>query len=74
MRGAGDLIGTAQSGLPRFHIADPESQAGLMAVAQSDARAALEKDPDLTSPRGEAIRHLLWLMDQDQAFRLITVG
>lgn len=74
MRGAGDLIGTAQSGLPRFQIADMERQAGLMAVAQSDARALLESDPTLTSARGEAARGLLWLMKQDQAIRLISVG
>jgi ATP-dependent DNA helicase RecG len=74
MRGAGDLIGTAQSGLPRFRVADLESQAGLMAVAQSDARALLALDPDLTSPRGRAARNLLWLLDQDRAFRMISVG
>ena len=74
MRGAGDMIGTAQSGLPRFRIADLERQAPLMAVAQSDARALLAKDPDLTGPRGQAARVLLWLMKQDQAFRLISVG
>ena len=74
MRGAGDLIGTAQSGLPRFRVADLERQAGLMAVAQSDARALLAIDPDLTSPRGRAARLLLWLLDQDRAIRLISVG
>jgi ATP-dependent DNA helicase RecG len=74
MRSAGDMIGTAQSGLPRFRIADLERQAPLMAVAQSDARALLAKDPDLTGPRGQAARVLLWLMKQDQAFRLISVG
>ncbi|WP_170450029.1 ATP-dependent DNA helicase RecG [Ruegeria arenilitoris] len=74
MRGAGDLIGTAQSGLPRFQIADLERQAGLMAVAQSDARALLASDPKLTSERGQAARVLLWLMKQDQAIRLISVG
>ena len=74
MRGAGDLIGTAQSGLPRFRVADLERQAGLMAVAQSDARALLALDPDLTSPRGLAARLLLWLLDQDRAIRLIAVG
>lgn len=74
MRGAGDLIGTAQSGLPRFRVADMERQAGLMAVAQSDARALLATDPGLESPRGQAARVLLWLMGQDQAIRLITVG
>ncbi|MCL4151499.1 UNVERIFIED_CONTAM: hypothetical protein GTU68_016159 [Idotea baltica] len=74
LRGAGDVIGTAQSGLPRFQIADLERQAGLMAVAQSDARALLAKDPDLSSDRGRAARVLLWLMRQDRAIRLISVG
>ncbi|MCF8486348.1 MAG: ATP-dependent DNA helicase RecG [Rhodobacteraceae bacterium] len=74
MRGAGDLIGTAQSGLPRFRVADLERQAGLMAIAQSDARALLTIDPGLTSPRGQAARELLWLLDQDRAIRLIAVG
>jgi ATP-dependent DNA helicase RecG len=74
MRGAGDLIGTAQSGLPKFRIADLERQAALMAVAQSDARKLLGDDPGLTSARGEAARVLLWLMEQDRAIRLISVG
>ncbi|NCW64808.1 MAG: ATP-dependent DNA helicase RecG [Rhodobacteraceae bacterium] len=74
MRGAGDLIGTAQSGIPRFRIADMESMSSLMATAQSDARKLINDDPNLTSPRGEAARVLLWLMDQDQAIRLISVG
>jgi ATP-dependent DNA helicase RecG len=74
IRGAGDPIGTAQSGLPRFRIADPERQAGLMATAQTDARAMLEHDPDLTATRGRAARVLLWLFERDQAIRLIGVG
>lgn len=74
IRGAGDVIGTAQSGLPRFHIGDLEHQAGLMAVARQDARALLERDPDLSSARGQAIRFLMWFMQQEQAFRLISVG
>ena len=74
MRGAGDLIGTAQSGLPRFRVADLERQAALMALAQSDARKLLHDDPGLASPRGQAVRALLWLLDQDRAIRLISVG
>jgi ATP-dependent DNA helicase RecG len=74
MRGAGDVIGTAQSGLPRFRIADLERQAGLMQVAQDDARKLLHDDPDLTRERGRAVRVLLWLMEQDRAFRMIGVG
>src|SRR5690606_36033935 len=60
LRGAGDLIGVQQSGLPRFRIADLESQTGLMRMAQDDSRLLLELDPDLTSPRGAAMRVLLW--------------
>ncbi|RFP89161.1 ATP-dependent DNA helicase RecG [Rhodobacteraceae bacterium 63075] len=74
MRGAGDLIGTAQSGLPRFRVADMESQTALMKTAQSDARKLLADDPGLESARGKAARVLLWLMEQDQAIRLISVG
>lgn len=74
MRGAGDLLGTAQTGLPRFRIADLERQAGLLAVAQSDARKLLADDPHLGSPRGKAARVLLWLMEQDRAIRLLDVG
>ena len=74
MRGAGDLIGTAQSGLPKFRVADLERQGALMAIAQTDARKLLADDPDLTTPRGRAARMLLWLLDQDRAIRLISVG
>ncbi len=74
IRGAGDMIGTAQSGLPRFRIADLERQAALLELAQSDARKLLHDDPDLTSGRGRAARVLLWLMEQDRAIRLISVG
>jgi len=74
MRGAGDLIGTAQSGLPRFRVADLERQGALMAIAQTDARRLLADDPGLAGPRGQAARMLLWLLDQDRAIRLISVG
>lgn len=74
MRGAGDVIGMAQSGLPRFRMADLERQADLMEIAQSDARNLLANDPALESERGKAARLLLWLMEQDKAIRLIQVG
>ena len=74
MRGAGDVIGVAQSGVPRFRVADMEKHEALMAIAQSDARALLANDPELSGPRGQAARVLLWLMRQDEAIRLISVG
>ena len=47
LRGAGDLIGVQQSGLPRFRIADLETQAELMRMAQDDSRLLLAQDPEL---------------------------
>lgn len=74
MRGAGDVIGTAQSGLPRFRVADLERQADLLALARQDARLLIETDPGLTGPRGQAMRVLLWLMEQDRAIGLMAAG
>lgn len=74
MRGAGDVIGTAQSGLPRFRVADLERQSELLAIARQDARLLLELDPALASPRGLAIRNLMWLMEQDRAIALMAAG
>ena len=74
MRGAGDVIGTAQSGVPRFWIADLERQSALMQIAQADARKLLNDDPTLASERGQAVKTALWLYEQDKAIRLISVG
>ena len=74
IRGAGDVIGTAQSGLPRFRIADLAAQSGLQALAQRDARALLALDPELQGARGQSARVLLWLLEQDKAIRLLEVG
>ena len=74
MRGAGDALGTAQSGLPKFRVADLERQSGLMAMAQKDARHLIAMDPTLTSDRGKAARTLLWLLEQDRAIEMISVG
>ncbi len=74
MRGAGDLLGTAQSGLPKFRVGDLDTQASLMAIARDDARHLIANDPDLTGKRGRAARVLLWLLDADRALQMISVG
>ena len=74
LRGAGDVLGTRQSGLPDFRVADLEMHADLMAVAQDDARLLLTTDPTLEGERGRAMRTLLWLMEADEALRLLKVG
>ena len=74
IRGAGDLLGTAQSGLPRFRIASLERQAALMATAQVDARLLVDRDPALDTARGQAARTLLYLLSQDDGIRLLSIG
>ncbi|MCY3875478.1 MAG: ATP-dependent DNA helicase RecG [Rhodobacteraceae bacterium] len=74
MRGAGDLLGVHQSGLPEFRIADIENQGKLLRDAHKEARAFLECDPDLRTDRGQAVRTLLHLMEVGQSVRLISVG
>ncbi|MHA3913448.1 ATP-dependent DNA helicase RecG [Halovulum sp. GXIMD14793] len=74
LRGAGDVLGVQQSGLPRFRVADLENQAGLMQVAQDDARLLLSRDANLKTERGDALRQLLFLMEQDKAIRLLSAG
>jgi ATP-dependent DNA helicase RecG len=74
LRGAGDLLGVKQSGLPQFRVADLEHQEPLMKIAQDDARLLLEMDPNLLETRGKAARALLYLMDRDKAFLMLKVG
>ncbi len=74
LRGAGDVIGTAQSGLPRFRVADLERQADLMALAGTDARARIGDGPDADGRIDEALRMLLWLLDQQDGLRMLSVG
>ena len=74
LRGEGDVLGTRQSGMPGFHVARIEVHGRLLAPARDDASLALSRDPDLTSPRGAALRNLLYLFERDEAVRLIRSG
>jgi ATP-dependent DNA helicase RecG len=71
LRGAGDLLGVKQAGLPRMRLADLEVHGELMAVARDDARLILTRDEDLASERGQALRVLLYLMERDGAVRYL---
>ena len=74
LRGEGELLGTRQSGAPGFRIARLERHADLLEIARDDARLVLERDPELASPRGEALRILLYLHGRDDAVRLLRAG
>ena len=74
LRGEGDLLGTKQSGMPGFRVANLEYHGDLMQAARDDARLIVEKDPSLTGPRGAALRDLLYLFGRDEAIRLLKAG
>ena len=74
LRGPGEVLGKRQSGAEEFRMADPAAHADLLAVAHDDARLILTRDPDLKSPRGEALRTLLYLFGRDEAVRYLRAG
>ena len=68
------MLGVRQSGLPVFRLADLTAHAELLAVARDDANLILNKDPDLQSDRGKALRTLLYLFERDAAVRYLRSG
>ncbi len=74
LRGEGEVLGTKQSGSPDWRIARPETDGDLLAAARDDARLLIERDPQLESPRGQAVRTLLYLFERDVAIRLLRAG
>jgi ATP-dependent DNA helicase RecG len=74
LRGEGDVLGTRQSGVPGFRIARLEVHGKFLTAARDDAALVLSRDPRLTSPRGEALRALLYLFARDEAIRLLGAG
>ena len=74
LRGAGEILGTRQSGLPEFRIADIAVHGDLLATARDDAALILERDPALATPRGQALRTLLYLFERDAAIAYARAG
>jgi ATP-dependent DNA helicase RecG len=74
LRGEGDLLGTRQSGVPGFRIARIDVHGKYLGAARDDAALVLSRDPSLTTPRGEALRNLLYLFGKDEAIKLIRAG
>jgi ATP-dependent DNA helicase RecG len=63
LRGGGDPLGLKQSGFPAYRFADPIRHRALMLAAADDARLIMNRDPDLTTDRGQAIQVLEELFD-----------
>jgi len=74
LRGAGDLLGVRQAGMPKLRLADLEVHRDLLEIARDDARLIVDRDPELKTERGEALRILLYLMGRDDSVRYLTAA
>ncbi len=74
LRGAGEILGTRQSGEARFRLATPELIHDLIQPATDDARLLVDRDGGLDGPRGRAARILLYLFERDAAVALLRSG
>jgi ATP-dependent DNA helicase RecG len=74
LRGAGELLGTRQSGESPFRVATPEQVRELIPVAADDARLLLDRDGGLDGPRGDAARLCLYLFERDAGIATLRGG
>ncbi|MBQ7633838.1 MAG: ATP-dependent DNA helicase RecG [Alphaproteobacteria bacterium] len=74
LRGGGEILGTKQSGFNNFRLADLSVHSDLLLTASKDAALILQKDPNLQSERGQALRTLLYLFEQDTAIKTYNAG
>ena len=74
LRGAGEILGTRQSGLPEFRLADLSLHGDLLPVARQQVELVLQRDPELSSPQGQALRLLLYLFERDAAAKYARSG
>ncbi|TXC70653.1 ATP-dependent DNA helicase RecG [Sphingomonas ginsenosidivorax] len=74
LRGAGELLGTRQSGEMAFRLATPDMMADLLQCAHDDARLLIDRDGGLEGPRGQAARTALYLFDRDAGVALLRSG
>ncbi|RXR27710.1 ATP-dependent DNA helicase RecG [Sphingobium fluviale] len=74
LRGAGDYLGTRQSGEQKFRLAGDADISDLIDMARDDARLLIERDGGLASARGQAARMCLYLFERDAAVGLLKGG
>jgi len=74
LRGAGEILGTRQSGEVGFRLAAPEQVSALIETATADARLLVDRDGGLSGERGRAARVALYLFDRDAAVGLLRAG
>jgi ATP-dependent DNA helicase RecG len=74
LRGGGEVLGARQSGVPEFRVANVPNFTELLEAARDDAKLILGSDAHLASPRGQALRTLLYIFECDEAVRLFRAA
>lgn len=74
LRGGGEILGTKQSGFAQFRLADISVHQNLLITANKDAQMIIQSDPELTTPRGQYLRSLLYLFERDNAIKTYLAG
>lgn len=58
LRGPGDFLGTKQSGLPDFKVADIVEDQFILAQAKEKAKVLIQKDADLDLPEHQSLKKI----------------
>ncbi|MGH6865346.1 MAG: ATP-dependent DNA helicase RecG [Methyloceanibacter sp.] len=74
LRGGGEVLGTRQSGLPAFRIAQLPEHQELLEIARDEAQLALARDPELKGTEADKLKLLLYLFERDDAIKLMRAG
>jgi len=74
LRGAGELLGTRQSGESPFRVATDEQVRELIGAASADARLLIDRDGGLDGARGMAARVALYLFERDAGLATLRGG
>ena len=74
LRGGGEILGTRQSGFENFRLAQLPEHKDLLFAAHKDAELVLNMDKNLQTPRGQALRLLLYLFEKDETTKTYKAG
>ena len=74
LRGAGEVLGTKQSGGEMFKVLDINIHENLIKIANKEAKLIINKNPTLSGDTGDNLKILLYMFDQDKAIKLINSG
>ena len=74
IRGAGEVLGRKQSGLPSFQIADLSFDGDLLEDVRKYVDLIYKNNPKLENNEGISLRNLLYLFERDVAIKTLQAG